>query len=155
MYFVLPWQLQWCWEIFSHCWLCRSNIPYQLISIVLERNGTLTRSSGRPILPRFTDIQLLRPLDQTLRRHIRMNSYSISNQSPPPAPKVRELTTTIIPILIKPNSRRHLRPHKPRMHNTDHNTIFLQIQTQQLPYHIQRRFTSMVCIIPSSLFLVP
>jgi hypothetical protein len=62
------------------------------------------------------------------------------------------LTAPIIPKLIKPHTFRHLRPHKARVHNPHHNPLILQIQTQQFPHHIQRAFTSMVCVVASSFF---
>lgn len=85
-----------------------TSLPHQLST----QKEQLTRSPRRPILPRPLHCQPLHPLPNRPRRLIRRNR------------------TTIIPKLIKAYPPRHIRPHKPRMHNTNNHPLIPQIQTE-------------------------
>ena len=85
---------------------------------------------------------------------------------------VESNTSSFVPKFVKPDTSRHLCPHKSRaekgfsdmpllikkaglLHHPHRNLLVLQIKAQKLPHHIQRRLARMMAVIPTTFTLMP
>jgi hypothetical protein len=109
---------------------------FSVSSCFASSSRYVRRSSRSPKLPCLAHIERPDPSNERFGSNIRFNRPSL------------------IPKLVEPHITSHLRPHEAWMHNCYRNLPLLQIQTQQLRAHIQRRFTSMMPVVAAALRLM-